>query len=84
MICNTDTNKIAIAFLFSFRVLSSTNIACLFKNTNTNSAINTPSHAALVLVRINPPILRMQQINMSNLVLSDFSIKSDMMDAGTV
>ena len=45
--------------------------------------INIPSHAALVLVRINPPILKMQQINMHNLVLSDFSIKSDMTAAGT-
>ena len=50
---------------------------------NISNEINIPSHAALVLVRINPPILKMQQINMHNLALSDFSIKSEIIAAGT-
>ena len=59
-------------------------IACLLKIINTMNATNIPSHAALLLFSIKPLIDRMQHININNLLLLGFNIKTDITDAGTV
>ena len=81
---STDVINIASERLLCLITCNSDNITCLFKNANTTSATSIPSHAALVLAKINPPTDKIEHIDIKSLILLVLTIKMAVIDAHTV